>query len=104
MGQELRAYSDKHQQSQLFFWARDKRNSSAEVDFIINIGTEILPIEVKAGKTGTLRSLKLFLEEKKAKFGIRISQEKLSYHDRVFSLPLYMIEQLPRMVEGIYPK
>lgn len=104
VGQELRAYSDKHQQGQLFFWARDKRNSSAEVDFIINIGTEILPIEVKAGKTGTLRSLKLFLEEKKARFGIRISQEKLSYHDWVFSLPLYMIEQLPRMVEGIYPK
>lgn len=102
VGQELRAYSNKHQQSQLFFWARDKKNSSAEVDYIINIGTEILPIEVKAGRTGTLKSLKLFLEEKKTKFGIRISQEKLSYHDRIFSLPLYMIEQLPRIAEGIY--
>lgn len=101
-GQELRAYSDKHQPSSLFFWARDKRGSSAEVDYVINIDSEILPIEVKAGKTGTLKSLKLFLDEKHTKFGIRLSQEKLSYYDRVLSIPLYMIEQIPRLVHSVF--
>lgn len=99
VGQELRAYSDSHQESRLFFWARDKRNSSAEVDYIINAGSDIFPLEVKAGKTGTLKSLRLFLREKKAKFGIRISQDKLSYIDNILSVPLYMIEQIPRIIK-----
>ncbi len=100
-GEELRAYSDRHQESRLFFWARDKRNSSAEVDYLVNIGSDIFPVEVKAGKAGTLKSLRLFLKEKKAKFGIRISQEKLFYNDRVLSIPLYMIGQIPRIVKNI---
>jgi len=101
VGQELRAYSDKHQPSSLFFWARDIRGSSAEVDYIINVDSEILPVEVKAGKTGTLKSLKIFLKEKKAKFGVRISKEKLSYYEQVLSVPLYMIEQIPRLVRSV---
>ena len=43
----------------------------AEVDFVINVGPRILPLVVKAGKTGTLRSFQLFLKEKKAPLGIR---------------------------------
>lgn len=101
VGEELRAYSDKHQESRLFFWARDKKNSSAEVDYLVNIGSDIFPVEVKAGKTGTLKSLRLFLEEKKAKFGIRVSQKQLSYNDKVLSIPLYMIGQIPRIVKNI---
>jgi uncharacterized protein len=98
VGQELRAYSDSHQESSLFFWARDQRNSSAEVDYVINAGSNIFPLEVKAGKAGTLKSLRLFLKEKKAKFGIRISQNKLSFSDNILSLPLYMVEQIPRII------
>lgn len=98
VGQELRAYSDRHQESKLFFWARDKKSSSAEVDYVINVGSDIFPLEVKSGKTGTLKSLKLFLKEKKSRFGIRVSQNKLSYANNVLSLPLYMIEQIPRVV------
>ncbi|MFH1386986.1 MAG: AAA family ATPase [bacterium] len=101
VGQELRAYSDKYQSSQLYFWARDKRGSMAEVDFVVSFGANIIPIEVKAGKTGKLKSMRLFIKEKGAKFGIRISQEKLSYYDQVLSLPLYMIDQLPRLAQNL---
>ena len=101
VGQELRAYSDSHQESSLFFWARDKKSSSAEVDYIISVGSDIFPLEVKSGKAGTLKSLRLFLKEKRAKFGIRISQNKLSYSDNILSLPLYMVEQIPRLVKNI---
>ena len=101
VGEELRAYSDKHQESRLFFWARDKKNSSAEVDYLVNIGSDIFPVEVKAGKTGTLKSLRLFLKEKKTKFGIRVSQKQLSYNDKVLSIPLYMIGQISRIVKNI---
>src|SRR3989338_4198267 len=54
VGQELAAYSDKHQQVSLYFWARDKKGSMAEVDYVINIGSDIFPVEVKSGKEGKL--------------------------------------------------
>ncbi|MCL0038538.1 AAA family ATPase [Thermodesulfovibrionales bacterium] len=98
IGQELRAYSDSYLERGLFFWARDKRNSSAEVDFVIAVGSQIFPLEVKAGKIGTLKSLKLFIKEKKSLFGVRFSQEKLSLYDKVLTLPLYMTEQMKRLV------
>lgn len=98
IGQELRAYSDSYLERGLFFWARDKKNSSAEVDFVMAVDFRIFPLEVKAGKTGTLKSLKLFIKEKKSLFGVRFSQEKLSLYDKVLTLPLYMTEQMKRLV------
>ncbi|MFH1684312.1 MAG: AAA family ATPase [Candidatus Margulisiibacteriota bacterium] len=100
-GQELIAHSDRHQKGGLFFWAREKRGSMAEVDYIVSVGADILPVEVKSGKEGKLKSLRIFMTEKKAKFGIRISQDKLAYFDKILSVPLYMIEQLPRLAKSI---
>ncbi|MDO8488777.1 MAG: AAA family ATPase, partial [Candidatus Omnitrophota bacterium] len=97
IGQELRAHSDSYLKRGLFFWARDKKNSSAEVDYVVAVDSLILPVEVKAGKTGTLKSLKLFIEEKKLLFGLRFSQDKLSLYDKVLTLPLYMVEQMKRL-------
>ncbi len=71
----------------------------AEVDYIINIGSEIFPVEVKSGKEGKLKSLRMFIESKKSKMGIRFSQDRLSYFEKILSVPLYMVEQLPRLVE-----
>ena len=101
VGQELAAYSDRHQQVGLYFWAREKRGSMAEVDYVINIGSDIFPVEVKSGKEGRLKSLRMFIEEKKSRLGIRFSQDKLSYYDKILSIPLYMIEQMPRLVESL---
>ena len=97
IGQELRAYADSYLKRGLFFWARDKKSSSAEVDYVVSVDALILPVEVKAGKTGTLKSLKLFMEEKKSLLGVRFSQEQLSWHDKVLTLPLYMAEQMKRL-------
>ncbi|PIU58274.1 MAG: hypothetical protein COS89_01225 [Deltaproteobacteria bacterium CG07_land_8_20_14_0_80_38_7] len=101
VGQELLAYANSYQQKQLFFWARDKKNSQAEVDYIIDIDSKIIPIEVKSGKTGRLKSLKLFMDEKKSDFGVRISQDKLTFSNQILSIPLYMIEQIPRLVKSL---
>lgn len=101
VGQELRAYSDVYRQRQLFFWARDKRGSSAEVDYIIETDSGIVPIEVKAGKGGTLKSLQMFLNEKRLPLGIRISADKLYYYNKILSLPLYMIKQIPNIIKKV---
>ena len=64
-------------------------------------GENILPIEIKSGKTGTLKSLRLFLSEKKAAMGVRFSLYPLSYNDSVLSIPLYAIEALPGLLKQV---
>ena len=44
------------------FWVRKKAGSSAEIDYIIPWNASLIPIAIKSGKTGTLRSLHLFME------------------------------------------
>ncbi|MBI5447897.1 MAG: ATP-binding protein [Gammaproteobacteria bacterium] len=97
-GQELLAYCKPYIQSELFYWDREKQNSSAEVDYVINVNDHIIPIEVKAGKTGSLRSLQIFLNEKNAQLGVRLSLKPLELHSRILSIPLYMIAEIPRLV------
>lgn len=50
------------QNSELYYWARPARGSTAEVDFLIQREDKINPVEVKSGKGGSLKSLHLMLE------------------------------------------
>ena len=59
VAQELLAWHG----SELFYWARETRGSSAEVDYLIAIEGKIFPIEVKSGPAGSLRSLHLMFEK-----------------------------------------
>jgi predicted AAA+ superfamily ATPase len=54
------------------FWVREKANSTAEVDLIYQYGKYLLPIEIKSGSHGTLRSLHQFIERCNHKYGIRL--------------------------------
>lgn len=99
--QELLAYMDPYLPQPLYYWEREKKGSEAEVDYVMNINDKIIPIEVKAGKTGSLRSLQLFLTEKQQKIGLRLSMQPLSFHDRILSVPLYMLCELRRLVRLI---
>lgn len=58
VAQELLAALD----GELYYWARDARGSSAEVDYLINTSGRIRAVEVKSGKGGSLRSLRMLLE------------------------------------------
>lgn len=98
VGQELLAYAESYTQSQLYYWEREKRGSTAEVDYLTSVQQHIVPIEVKAGKTGTLKSLQLFLNERDLNLGVRISQQTFALEQRVLSIPLYMVGQLPRLI------
>jgi predicted AAA+ superfamily ATPase len=101
VGQELMAYADFFREERLFFWEREKASSVAEVDYVITVGQSIVPIEVKAGAAGHLKSLRQFMEEKKSPLGIRVSQHPLSYEAQVLSVPFYMIDQIPRLVKEL---
>ena len=99
VGQELLAYRNPFDTPELYFWAREKKGSSAEIDFLYTIDHHILPIEVKAGTTGRLKSLRIFLDEKNAPFGIRVSSHLLSLHDKVLSVPFYAVSQLDSLIK-----
>ena len=62
VGQEILTYSQMRVKSGLYYWQRETRGSSAEVDYVIQKGNQLLPIEVKAGKTMKLKSLHAFLK------------------------------------------
>jgi uncharacterized protein len=98
VGQELLAYFPVYEEGHLYFWCREKKSSMAEVDFITTVGAQIIPIEVKAGSTGQLKSLHLLMQEKNLKLGIRVSQNPLSYDGKILSIPFYMVGEIPRLV------
>lgn len=97
VGQELIAYANPHDRVQLHFWEREKRDSSAEVDYVVTVGSSIIPIEVKAGPTGRLRSINVFLKEKNAPFGIRICSAVSQKAQPISTIPFYLISQLQRL-------
>jgi predicted AAA+ superfamily ATPase len=101
VGQELLAYGSFYEPAQLYFWTREQRGSTAEIDFIININSIIVPIEVKSGTTGRLKSLRLFMDDKKSQVGVQISQRPLSLEQSILSIPLYMIGELKRLIQTL---
>ena len=111
VGQELLSSQEGHQSPSLNYWAREARSSSAEVDYVI-AGTQPVPIEVKAGKSGSLKSLHLFLKEKSSSFAVRLNADVPSLLSgehplpdgrtkayRLLSLPLYMAGQVRRLLD-----
>ena len=94
----------------LYYWLREKKSSSAEIDFLLPFHGNIIPIEVKAGSTGSLKSLHYFLHEKQLKLAVRFSNQlpcfehltvqiqgqQLSY--QLLSLPFYLSGQLKRLL------
>ena len=101
VGQQLLALQKHYAEPEIYFWQRGKKGSEAEIDYLYQYGSKIFPIEVKRGKTGTLKSLRIFLEEKNPPFGIRISMHPLSFTDNILSIPLFAIEALPGMVRQV---
>jgi predicted AAA+ superfamily ATPase len=94
VGLELLKSSSTHAQRQLYCWHREKRQSSAQIDYLIQRGQRIIPIEVKSGTRGGMKSLNLFMKEKNIKAGIRTSLENFSREDNFDIYPLYAVSNL----------
>ena len=75
----------------LYCWHREKPGSNAEVDFVVQVGQKIYPIEVKAGTKGSMQSMRIFLQVKGLDKGIRTSMENFGAFNDVLIYPLYAI-------------
>lgn len=93
VGLELLKSGNCYRQEQLYFWHREAKSSNAEVDYVIQQNNNIVPIEVKSGKRGSMQSLFLFLEEKKAPLGVRFSLENYSSYQNILVSPLYGVSE-----------
>lgn len=93
----------------VYYWLREGRQGNAEVDFLVEVGGRICPVEVKAGAKGRLRSLMVFMQEKQCPVGCRLDLNPPSVQELVpagqpggtggtlISLPIYAVEQVPRV-------
>jgi predicted AAA+ superfamily ATPase len=76
----------------LSYWVRQKPSATAEVDFVISHEDRVIPVEVKSGTAGTLKSLQLFLRQKQnAAFGLHFSMRNFSRRGAILSYPLYAV-------------
>lgn len=112
VGQLLRLNVPPNAEPRLFWWRRDQPGSSAELDYVQAHGPRIVPVEVKAGAGGSLKSLHIFVSERGLPWALRINSapplvtaldvatqtgERASY--RLLSIPAYLVELLPRLLD-----
>ncbi len=113
VGQHLLAERSESVNRELNYWLRERRSYNAEVDFVIAIGNHVVPIEVKSGASGSLKSLHQFVAEKHVDLAVRfdtnppsiqriqttvrVGQERVPVDYVLVSLPLYLVEALSRI-------
>ena len=91
VGCELKKNASCYSDDELYYWVREKRNANAEIDFVIQRGETIVPIEVKSGKQGKMQSMWEFLKEKNSNYGVRTSLENFGEYNNIKVYPLYAI-------------
>jgi len=114
IGQHLIDISGGLDQPLLHYWLRERKSSNAEVDYVIGSGGLVLPVEVKSGTSGSLKSLQQFVYSKDTNLAIRFDlnppslqhveniirtaqgNRKVNY--TLLSLPLYGVQELERIV------
>jgi uncharacterized protein len=72
----------------LYYW---KNENTAELDFVLQIAGEVIPVEVKKGKRTKSASFNLFMKHYHCKYGIRISAKNFGFENNIRSVPLYAV-------------
>ena len=72
----------------LYYW---KNNNTAELDFVLQIKTEVIPVEVKKGKHTKSISMNMFVKKYNSPYAIRISQKNFGFENGIKALPLYAV-------------
>jgi predicted AAA+ superfamily ATPase len=111
-GQHLLYAGESYAEPEIYYWNREQRSSSSEVDYLFAHGSQVVPVEIKAGKAGSLKSLHVFAAEKGAPRAVRFNTDipsrcmvssavasKPSHQFELISLPLYLIGEMERLLD-----
>ena len=102
VGQEILAFQYLSLSS-LHFWVREKKDSSAEVDYLFPFDGKLIPIEVKSGTAGKLKSLHLYMDMAPHTMAVRFYAGEMGITEattatgkkyQLLSLPYYLVSQL----------
>lgn len=83
----------------IYYYTNDR--GSCEVDFIIDTGEQIVPVEVKSEINLKSKSLKSYREKFSPDFSVRSSMKDFKKDERLINLPLYAIEQITDVIANI---
>lgn len=97
VGQEIMAYTSISHFKPLYYWKREERGSSAEVDYLVEHDGGVVPLEVKSDKAGRLRSLHLFNQKFHPKKSFVVSSHPSSTLDSLQWIPFYGLKTLFRV-------
>lgn len=86
VAQELLNPDDSPLRPELYYWLREGKLGNAEVDFVIQKSTQIIPIEVKSGKVGRIKSLLYMLGLRRLPVAIRVSGSQPSFLSHVHNI------------------
>lgn len=96
VGTELVKNRPSYLNDNLYCWHREKKDSNAEVDYVISHHGKVYPIEVKAGTKGSMQSMRIFMQAKQLDKGIRTSLENFGAVEDFLIYPLYAIGNVCR--------
>ena len=82
--------------SPIFYWSAEK--GTAEIDYIIQIGKDNVPIEVKSNENLQAKSLKNFIEKYKTQKNIRTSMSNYREEEKLTNIPLYIIGNIEKIL------
>ncbi len=111
VAQELRVVLDRNMRDEQYYWMRDKKGTTAEVDFVWQYGSHIIPIEVKSGTNSHFRSLHSFVNISEnyviavrvwsGEFGVQkvLTPSPNNKEYTLINLPFYLVGQLDRIIE-----
>ena len=112
VGLEYLHYQTPNIRYELFYWVRQSKNSLAEIDYVMPYNLKVIPVEVKAGAQGGMKSLWEFMREKNLACAIRCSLENFGEFEYVDSkaddavrqvtiCPIYSISQMTRLLQDV---
>ncbi len=92
VAQELISYSNSSKSPEIYYWQNETKSGNAEIDFIVAKKSKIIPVEVKSGSKGGMKSLKVFFEtHPNSTYGVKISEMPFSTHGNLEEIPLYAV-------------
>jgi predicted AAA+ superfamily ATPase len=111
VAQELLAL-DNRVSNQRNFWIRNKKDSDAEVDFVLKYNSKLIPVEVKSGHNAKLRSLHLFMDEAPHNIAVRVWSQPFSVDEvttpkgkkfKLLNVPFYYVGVLEKLLMKYEP-
>lgn len=100
VGLELLKAGNPMEDGRLYYWHRESKNANAEVDYVVQFRNMVLPVEVKSGVRGSMKSLRILMEEKRLELGVRTSEENFGTIGDVRIVPLYLIGRYGEILRG----